>query len=293
MLSPLRGARERFGAWGSKAYSTSQVDRLLVGPLRKIDLVWSYVRGSGNTQVTMLSPHRFLRSSCIFGVCLAALTLAACAASDPIVGEAGTGGTSETGAGGSSAGSLGAGEAGSVGTAGTTGPGLAGSIGSGGTNGEAGTTGAAGTTASAGTHGAGRGGTTGAAGTTASAGTNGAAGRGGTTGAAGTIGGAGRGGVTGTGGTGRGGTTGTGGGGTTGTGGAGTGGAPMIDCNAALPSGGTAHTSSNQSGTAAGMNWTIWTNSGPGTITTFSVPAFSASWNGSGDFLARLGLQWN
>ena len=30
-----------------------------------------------------------------------------------------------------------------------------------------------------------------------------------------------------------------------------------------------------------------------GTITTFSTPAFSASWSNSGDFLARLGLIWN
>src|SRR4029077_4868333 len=45
-------------------------------------------------------------------------------------------------------------------------------------------------------------------------------------------------------------------------------------------------------GNAAGFNWSIWTNSGPGTITTYSIPAFSASWNGSGDFLARMGIEW-
>jgi hypothetical protein len=60
-----------------------------------------------------------------------------------------------------------------------------------------------------------------------------------------------------------------------------------------MPSGGTAHTSTNAQGTAAGLTWTIWTNAGAGTITTYSVPAFSASWNNSGDFLARIGLQWN
>ena len=59
-----------------------------------------------------------------------------------------------------------------------------------------------------------------------------------------------------------------------------------------LPSGGTAHSSSNAQGTAGGLSWSIWTNSGPGTITTFSRPAFSASWNNSGDFLARIGLQF-
>jgi endo-1,4-beta-xylanase len=68
---------------------------------------------------------------------------------------------------------------------------------------------------------------------------------------------------------------------------------PQIDCNAAMPTGGTSHQSTSTSGKAGNLDWTIWTNSGPGTITTYSVPAFSASWNNSGDFLARLGLQWN
>ena len=59
------------------------------------------------------------------------------------------------------------------------------------------------------------------------------------------------------------------------------------------PSGGTVHTSSNASGTAAGLSWTIWSNGSAGSITTYSTPAFSANWNNSGDFLARIGLQWN
>jgi hypothetical protein len=41
------------------------------------------------------------------------------------------------------------------------------------------------------------------------------------------------------------------------------------------------------------MNWTIWSNGSGGSITTFDVPAFKATWANSGDFLARLGLQWN
>ena len=53
------------------------------------------------------------------------------------------------------------------------------------------------------------------------------------------------------------------------------------------------HSSSNASGTAAGLNWTIWSNGSGGSITTYDVPAFKATWNNSGDFLARLGLQWN
>ena len=35
------------------------------------------------------------------------------------------------------------------------------------------------------------------------------------------------------------------------------------DPSATLPSGGTAHMSSNAQGTAAGLSWSIWTNSGP------------------------------
>src|SRR5438128_1658301 len=64
-------------------------------------------------------------------------------------------------------------------------------------------------------------------------------------------------------------------------------------CSVTTPlTGGTAHTSTNASGTAAGLNWTIWSNGSAGTITTYTIPAFSAAWNQSGDFLARLGLQW-
>ena len=59
------------------------------------------------------------------------------------------------------------------------------------------------------------------------------------------------------------------------------------------PTGGTTVQSSNKTGKAAGLDWAIWSNGSGGSITTYSVPAFSAAWNNSGDFLARLGLQWN
>jgi len=59
------------------------------------------------------------------------------------------------------------------------------------------------------------------------------------------------------------------------------------------PTGGTTIQSSNRTGTAAGLAWALWSNGSGGSITTYSVPAFSAAWNNSGDFLARLGLQWN
>jgi hypothetical protein len=152
-------------------------------------------------------------------------------------------------------------------------------IGSGGTTGVAGTNGTAhgGTT---GNGGAAPGGTTGAGGASSAGGTTGTAGRGGSTGTAG-----------------RGGTTGAGGatsaGGATGSSGTtGTGGAAEVDCNAALPSGGKTVMTSNMTGKAGNLDWALWSNGSGGSITTYDVPAFSASWNNSGDFLARLGLQF-
>jgi endo-1,4-beta-xylanase len=64
-----------------------------------------------------------------------------------------------------------------------------------------------------------------------------------------------------------------------------------VDCSAAMPSGGTKH-SGNGRGGSGNLAWEIWTNSGTGNLTTFSVPAFSASWGGTGDYLGRLGFEW-
>ena len=121
------------------------------------------------------------------------------------------------------------------------------------------------------------------------AGTGGATGRGGVTGTGGTAGGGGRGG--------QGGATGSGGrGGSTGSGGAsggstGTGGSTPLSCTAMVPSGGTSHCSSNQSGSVGSQQWTIWSSGGGGCLITYgSTTAFSATWNNSGDFLARVGL---
>ena len=66
-----------------------------------------------------------------------------------------------------------------------------------------------------------------------------------------------------------------------------------LDCDAPMPTGGEPHNSANAQGKAGGLDWTIWSNGSAGTITTFDVPAFSASWNNSGGLLARLGLQWD
>jgi len=59
------------------------------------------------------------------------------------------------------------------------------------------------------------------------------------------------------------------------------------------PTGGTEHCSSNLSGTAGALSWTIWSSGTGGCITTYGTDAFSATWDSSGDFLARAGLQWN
>ena len=101
----------------------------------------------------------------------------------------------------------------------------------------------------------------------------------------------GRSGAGGTGGSGSGGKAGSGAGGKAGSGGAG---APGDACAVTTaPTGGTEHKTSNATGKAAGMDWALWSNGSGGSITTYDVPAFSAAWNNSGDFLARLGLQWN
>jgi len=88
-------------------------------------------------------------------------------------------------------------------------------------------------------------------------------------------------------------------GGTTGAGGAqGSGGNTGVDagtpvnCSATMPSGGTPHSGSSQGGTG-NLVWSLWQNGSGGSITTFSTTAFSASWGpNSGDFLARIGLEW-
>ena len=64
-----------------------------------------------------------------------------------------------------------------------------------------------------------------------------------------------------------------------------------LDCNAAMPTGGQDH-SGNGRGGSGNLAWEIWSNMGTGNMTTFDVPAFSASWNNSGDYLGRLGFEW-
>jgi hypothetical protein len=59
-------------------------------------------------------------------------------------------------------------------------------------------------------------------------------------------------------------------------------------------SGGTQRCSSNGSGSAGSYSWSIWSSGSGGCITPYGVgAAFKATWNNSGDFLAREGFQWN
>ncbi len=88
---------------------------------------------------------------------------------------------------------------------------------------------------------------------------------------------------------GRPGTGGTGAGGTTSTG------PSVVDCAAAMPTGGgTDQCGRNARGSAGGQSWELWSNTlnSNACITTFDASAFSARWNNNGDFLARVGLEF-
>jgi endo-1,4-beta-xylanase len=81
-------------------------------------------------------------------------------------------------------------------------------------------------------------------------------------------------------------------GGSIATGGAAAGGDTSVNCSATMPTGGTPHTGNSQ-GTAGGFTWSLSVTGSGGSITTYGAPAFSASWGpSSGDFLARIGLEW-
>jgi endo-1,4-beta-xylanase len=158
-----------------------------------------------------------------------------------------------------------------------------GSDGSGGRSGSGGRTGAKGGSGGDETGGRGEGG--------ASSAKGGAVGKGGSSGTGGTSSGTGGKGTGG--GPAAGGRPGTGGGPAAG-GGPGTGGgsgSTEVDCSAAMPTGGTLHSGNGQGG-KDNLAWQIWSNGGSGSLTTFSVPAFTAAWNNSGDYLGRLGFEW-
>lgn len=67
---------------------------------------------------------------------------------------------------------------------------------------------------------------------------------------------------------------------------------PELDCNAAMPTQGAQQHSGNSQGGSGNLAWQIWSNVGTGSMTTYSVPAFTASWQDSGDYLGRIGFEW-
>lgn len=87
-------------------------------------------------------------------------------------------------------------------------------------------------------------------------------------------------------------------------GGSGSGGAPSsggsgsggdladFDCDTPMPTSGAQQHTNNGRGGEGNLAWEIWSNTGSGNLTTYSVPAFTASWNNSGGYLGRLGYEW-
>jgi endo-1,4-beta-xylanase len=71
-----------------------------------------------------------------------------------------------------------------------------------------------------------------------------------------------------------------------------TGGSSAVDCSGTMPTEGTRHCATFGSGTAGSLHWALWSNESGACMTTYSSPAFSVSWDSSGDVLARLGLEW-
>ena len=72
---------------------------------------------------------------------------------------------------------------------------------------------------------------------------------------------------------------------------------PPLDCGSPPPAstGGTQACTVNASGSVLGQSWFMWYSGSGGCTTTYNGdrPAFRATWNNSGDFLARMGLQWD
>ena len=70
---------------------------------------------------------------------------------------------------------------------------------------------------------------------------------------------------------------------------------PPLDCSATppAPTGGTQSCSVNAGGTVDGQRWFMWFAGNGGCMTAFPSGGFKATWNNSGDYLARIGLQWN
>ena len=242
----------------------------------------------------LLSARRPGRSLAALAPCFATVFILSCSgaggggdggkAGTAAAGTSGTGGAGGTiGAGGSVAGTGNTG--GAAGTGGVTAAG--GAAGNGGASGAAGAVGAGGSSGGAGTSGAA--GASAGGGATETGGASGGSGRGGASGSSG------RGGASGS--SGRGGASGggaSGGGASGGGGGGGTGGTSASCPPANPPSGGTRYCS-NTKGTAGNYSYELWADGGgSGCMTVYRSEAkFSATWTNVGDFLARMGLQFD
>jgi glycosyl hydrolase family 11 len=68
-----------------------------------------------------------------------------------------------------------------------------------------------------------------------------------------------------------------------------------LDCSAPRPSltAGAQSCSVNASGRVDGQSWFMWYSGSGGCITPYDAAGFKATWNNSGDFLARMGLQFD
>ena len=59
-----------------------------------------------------------------------------------------------------------------------------------------------------------------------------------------------------------------------------------------MPTSGATQRNGNGVGGEGNLAWEIWSNTGEGDLTTYNVPAFTASWNEAGGYLGRLGFEW-
>ncbi|HKO92318.1 MAG TPA: glycoside hydrolase family 11 protein, partial [Polyangiaceae bacterium] len=68
-----------------------------------------------------------------------------------------------------------------------------------------------------------------------------------------------------------------------------------IDCSVTPPAPveGTQSCARNGGGTVDGQRWFMWFAGNGGCMTAHENGGFKATWNNSGDYLARMGLQWN
>src|SRR6185295_8876669 len=70
---------------------------------------------------------------------------------------------------------------------------------------------------------------------------------------------------------------------------------PPLNCAAPppVPAGGAQSCTVNASGNVDGQSWFMWYSGSGGCMTPYEGPGFKATWNNSGDYLARMGLAFD